>query len=151
MSYRDLSWSKTEKTVARKAYDLAYRREMENIKSEIISRAADIKEPAVIWALHDYLTDRRREIDRKYDYRYSVLIRVFADLICDGYLKPEELEGLREEKIEMIMKAKEILYRNTQLYKLSYGCVDRIEIHLHILNSRRSTAVSTLRNSLSCS
>jgi hypothetical protein len=109
MSYRDLSWSKTEKNIARKAYELAYEREMEDIKTEIIDRVDKLKEPKDVWALHNYLTKRRREIDRKYDYRYSVLIRVFAELIYDGYLKPEDLKGLREDKVEMIKKMVELI------------------------------------------
>lgn len=102
MSYRDFTWSKTEKNIARKAYDLALQREMDAIQSEVINRAAALKKPADVWALHDYLTLTRREIDRKFDYRYSVLIPVFAQLIYDGYLKLEELEGLSEDKLEMI-------------------------------------------------
>jgi len=107
MSYRDFTWSKTEKNIARKAYDLALHREMDTIQTEVINRAAALKKPADVWALHNYLTRTRREIDRKYDYRYSVLIRVFAQLIYDGYLKLEDLEGLSEEKLEMIKRMAE--------------------------------------------
>ena len=69
MPYRDLPWSKTEKSIARKAFDLAYRREMEFVQSEVLDRAASIKEPRDIWSLQDYLTKKRRDVDRKYDYR----------------------------------------------------------------------------------
>ena len=44
----------------------------------------------------------RKEMDEKYDYRYSVLPFVFARLICDGWIKPEDLAGLSEEKLELI-------------------------------------------------
>jgi len=35
-------------------------------------------------------------------------IRVFAQLIYDGYLKLEDLEGLSEEKLEMIKRMAEL-------------------------------------------
>ncbi len=104
MPFRDLKWSKTEKNIAREAYDRAYRREMEDIRQEVQTRVSILNEPANVWQLHDYLTGRRREVNRKYDYRYSVLPRVFAELIYDGYLKLEELDGLRDEKKEIIEK-----------------------------------------------
>ncbi len=52
--------------------------------------------------MHDSLTDKRREIDEKYDYRYSQLIMVFARLIHQGWLSLEELEGLHEGKLAKI-------------------------------------------------
>jgi hypothetical protein len=60
------------------------------------------KDPRVIWRIEDYLEERRREHDRLFDYRYSVLIGVFARLMRDELLKEEELAGLREEKLEAI-------------------------------------------------
>jgi len=59
-------------------------------------------EGADLWRLHDFLTDQRREIDEKYDYRYSRLIMVFARLVHQGWLSLEELEGLREDKLAKI-------------------------------------------------
>ena len=38
----------------------------------------------------------------KYDYRYSVLISVFARLLTEGWLKKGDLEGLDADKIEQI-------------------------------------------------
>jgi hypothetical protein len=35
--------------------------------------ANQIKKPADVWELEYYLTERRKEINRKYDYRYSQL------------------------------------------------------------------------------
>ena len=34
-----------------------------------------------MWALEDFLRTRRVDIDRKYDYRYSQLIFVFAQVL----------------------------------------------------------------------
>jgi hypothetical protein len=64
--------------------------------------AGRIEQPSDLWELERYLTERRKEIDRQYDYRYSVLISVFADLIQKGRLREQDLQGLSEEKIRHI-------------------------------------------------
>jgi hypothetical protein len=48
------------------------------------------------------LTQLRKEIDRKYQYKYSTLILVFADLIQDGQLGLADLRGLSEDKLRYI-------------------------------------------------
>jgi hypothetical protein len=52
--------------------------------------------------LEHYLTQRRKEIDRKYDYRYSQLTDVFARLLYENRLSEEDLRGLHEDKLESI-------------------------------------------------
>jgi len=52
--------------------------------------------------LEHYLTQRRKEIDRKYDYRYSQLTHVFGRLLYEERLRQEELCGLREDKLKPI-------------------------------------------------
>lgn len=64
--------------------------------------AGKIEQPSGLWELERYLTSRRKEIDRQYDYRYSVLPVVFADLIRKGRIREEELHGLSEDKLESI-------------------------------------------------
>ena len=49
-----------------------------------------------------YLTQRRKEIDRKYDYRYSRLTQVFGRLLYEKRVREEELRGLREDKLKAI-------------------------------------------------
>lgn len=99
---RGLQWSKREKAVARRAFDAAYKRECEAIMAELRKSASAAKKSEDIWEIHDYLTRQRRTTDEKYDYRYSMLIFVFAQLLKEGWLKEEELEGLCEDKIERI-------------------------------------------------
>ena len=77
---------------------------MDDIRQELTDRISSSKTPADIWALHNYLTRRRDIIDRRYDYRYSVLIRVFASLIHDGYLELQDLQGLSADKIEILKR-----------------------------------------------
>jgi Photoprotection regulator fluorescence recovery protein len=64
--------------------------------------ANQIKEPADVWELEHYLTERRKEIDGKYDYRYSQLTEVFGRLLYEGRVREEELSGLREDKLKPI-------------------------------------------------
>jgi hypothetical protein len=52
-----------------------------------------------LWDLEHYLTERRKEIDRKYDYRYSQLTLAFGKLLRESRLGEEELRGLREVKL----------------------------------------------------
>ena len=59
-----------------------------------------------VWRLHDYLSEKRKEVDQKYDYRYSVLMLVFHRLVFEGWLKEDELEGVGSEKVEMIRRVR---------------------------------------------
>ncbi|HEV2960618.1 MAG TPA: hypothetical protein VG649_02255 [Candidatus Angelobacter sp.] len=100
--FRDFTWSKTEKTIAKKAFDGAYNKECKVIVARVKDLMADLPEPRAIWVIHDYLSKQRKETDEKYDYRYSVLPLVFARLIREGWLTLDDLQGLDEEKIRSI-------------------------------------------------
>jgi hypothetical protein len=101
----ELEWSHAEKTVARRAFDKALGKELEALIREAKSRAARIEEPPDLWNLENWLTERRREIDRRYDYRYSALPLVFAHLLRDGRLTEDDLNGLEQEKLDLIRRA----------------------------------------------
>lgn len=64
--------------------------------------ANQIKGPTDVWELEHYLTERRKEINRKYDYRYSQLTHVFGRLLYEGRVSEEELRGLQEDKLKPI-------------------------------------------------
>lgn len=98
----DLHWSAGEKEVARRAFNAALERELASITEKVKQRANSIQRPDDLWKLERYLTRKRKEIDEKYDYRYSVLLNVFARLICDGFLSEGELAGLGEDKMNHI-------------------------------------------------
>jgi len=68
------------------------------IKPNYRRRVLRLKEPPDLWDLEHYLTHRRKEIDRQYDYRYSQLTHVFGKLLYESRLREEELRGLREDK-----------------------------------------------------
>lgn len=98
----NLEWSKAEKQVARRAYDLAYERECRAIRAKVVQMLGADDDIRQIWRIHDYLSKERRETDRKYDYRYSVLIHVLARLINEGWITEADLSGLREDKTQRI-------------------------------------------------
>lgn len=98
----DFHWSPAEKKIARRAFDLALSREMEAIRRHTEERLARLRDPHDIWQLHDYLSEQRREIGSKYDYRYSQLALVFVRLISEGWLAESDLAGLSSEKLDLI-------------------------------------------------
>ena len=104
----ELKWSHAEKTVARRAFDLALGKELAALLQEAKGRAARIEEPSELWDLESWLTERRREIDRRYDYRYSILPLVFAQLLRDGRLTENDLHGLGQEKLDLIRRVSAI-------------------------------------------
>jgi len=101
----DLKWSHAEKEIARRAFDRAFSNELEALILEAKNRAAKVEQPSHLWDLENWLTERRREIDRRYDYRYSILPLVFAHLLRDGRLTEDDLHGLRQEKLDLIRTA----------------------------------------------
>ncbi len=102
MQVSDNEWSKTEKSVAKTAFERAYEREIGALVTDVRERANQLSELNDLWHLHDFLSARRHEIDGKYDYRYSMLIFVFAGLVKEGWLQLNELEGLHQDKIAKI-------------------------------------------------
>src|SRR5271169_7157286 len=89
-------WSRSEKTIARRAFDAALGRELHEVIQETQKMANEIQRSSDLWDLEHYLTERRKEIDRKYDYRYSRLTDVFGRLLQESRLSEEELRGLGE-------------------------------------------------------
>ncbi len=97
-----ISVVKREKKIARTAFDKAYEQECADLIKKLRAKAKDVAEPDDIWRFHEFLTEKRDAIDEKYDYRYSVLLLVFARLINDGWLDINDLKGLSENKIDRI-------------------------------------------------
>ncbi|HET7212019.1 MAG TPA: hypothetical protein VFL79_00395 [Terriglobia bacterium] len=98
----EFEWSKSEKQIARKAFDAAYDRECQSIRARVQEMLKDERDISAIWRIHDYLSKQREQTDRKYDYRYSRLINVFAILLNEGWLPESNLSGLGKDKIARI-------------------------------------------------
>src|ERR1035437_3027413 len=95
-------WSRSEKAIARAAFDAALGRELHEVIQEAKKMASQIKQSSDLWDLEHYLTERRKEINRKYDYRYSQLAHVFGKLLYEKALREDELRGLPEDKLNSI-------------------------------------------------
>jgi hypothetical protein len=102
MRMYNISWSGAEKKIARSAFEDALGSALAKLMKEFKAKAAAVATPADLWALEDYLRQRRREIDETFDYRYSVLPLVFAALIRKGHLDEARLSGLSDEKLDII-------------------------------------------------
>jgi isocitrate/isopropylmalate dehydrogenase len=74
-------WSRSEKAIARAAFDAALGRELHEVIQATKQRANQIKQSSDLWDLEHYLTERRKEIDRKYDFRSSRLTDVLGRLL----------------------------------------------------------------------
>lgn len=103
------SWSKSERAIARKVLDAALKRELQQVMRDAKQMANQIKEPANVWELEGYLTRRRKDIDRKYEFRSSRLTQVFGMLLCERRISEEELRGLREDKMRAIRSSAKVL------------------------------------------
>ena len=105
----DVNWSHSEKKLARRLFDAAVQKELAEIITEFKAQAAALSEPDEVWELIARTDQRRRDFDRKYDYRYSQLLRVFAQLLRENRVTEAELQGLGEEKMSLILRTAEIL------------------------------------------
>ena len=103
------TWSKSEKAIARAAFDAALGRELHEVIQEAKRMANGIQTSSDLWDLEHYLTERRKQIDRKYDYRYSQLTLVFGRLLYENRLGEEDLRGLREDKMKSIRSLAQFL------------------------------------------
>ena len=95
-------WSRSEKTIARKAFDAALGRELHEVIQAAKKMASQVQKASDLWDLEHYLIERRKEIDRKYDSRGSRLKDVLGRLLYENRLREEDLRGLREEKMKSI-------------------------------------------------
>ena len=76
---------------------------------EAKQKADQMRKPVEVWELERYLTQRRKEIDRKYEFRSFWLTRVFGTLLFEGRVSEEELRSLREDKMKAIRSCAKVL------------------------------------------
>ena len=100
----DLNWTASEKKIARHAFQTALDRELAALIEESKKRMNQVSTPDELWAVEEWLSDRRKDIDKTYDFRYSILPVVFAKLLHRRTLSEVELAGLSSEKIELIQR-----------------------------------------------
>jgi len=76
---------------------------------ETKKKASQINEPNDLWDLEQYLTERHKDINRKYDTRGSRLKDVLGRLLYENRLGEDDLRGLREEKMKSIRSFAQLL------------------------------------------
>ena len=101
---REMKWTEAEKKLSRRAFEVALRAELAEVLPDFKARASAAQTPGDMWPIEQFLNQRRRELDAKYDYRYSQLISVFGRLIREGRLTEVHLEGLSQDKLEFIRR-----------------------------------------------
>ena len=106
---RNRTWSRSEKAIARKAFDGALQRELQEVIEETQRMAAAITQSADLWKLENHLTKRRKEIDQKYQFRESRRIEVLGRLLHQKRVGAEDLRGLAEDKLKTIRSFAEFL------------------------------------------
>ncbi|MEN6427511.1 MAG: hypothetical protein ABFE13_19325 [Phycisphaerales bacterium] len=104
----DLKWSNSDKQIARQAFNNAYQGECAELLAKVREMADRAREPSDLWRIHDFLDRKRRQIGEKYDYRYSVLVQVFARLVAENRLTPDDLDGLSEDILSEIRRLVEL-------------------------------------------
>lgn len=96
------TWKDSEKKIARRVFEAALQSELAEIMAKFKARAASAKEPENMWEIQTYLAHAQREIENKYDYRYSQLEIVFGRLLREKRIEEQDLNGLAEEKLTTI-------------------------------------------------
>ena len=81
----DLNWTASEKRIARRAFQTALDRELAALIEESKKRMNQVSTPEELWELEQWLSDRRKDIDETYDFRYSILPVVFAKASAQTY------------------------------------------------------------------
>lgn len=102
MQASEAKWTDLEKKIARTAFDKAYEREVEVLLKQVREEAGTIANVENLWQLHDFLSAKRHDMEGKYDYRYSALLFIFAELLKEGWLQISDLEGLDQDKLSKV-------------------------------------------------
>jgi hypothetical protein len=85
-----------------RVFDAALKRELNDVMQQAKLMATKINQPEQLWDLEQYLTERRKQIDRKYDRRSSQLTSVLGRLVFEGRVTEGELKGLEQERLKSI-------------------------------------------------
>ncbi len=98
----DLKWTEREKKIARRVFEAALQQELSEVMAEFKEKAVRVEKPDDMWAVEGWLAQQRRDIDTKYDFRYSQLVIVFGKPLRESRITEQQLEGLGEDKLSYI-------------------------------------------------
>jgi hypothetical protein len=103
--------------------------------------ANEIQKSSDLWDLQHHLTQRRKEIDRKYDFRGSRLTDVLGRLLYENRLGEEDLRGLREEEMKSIRSFDSVSQRRRSLICI----LSAMDCFRHLVNRLRLSAMPDSR------
>lgn len=95
-------WSDQEQAIARAAFEKARVRALHVLIEAVQRQAVRLDSMESVWNLHDFLSTQRYQIEGRFDFRLDGILFVFASLLKERLLAPEELEGLDSEKLAKI-------------------------------------------------
>ena len=98
----DLKWSGAERKIARDVFEAALQHELAELLVALKDKAASLDKPDDMWAIEGWLAECRREVDAKYDFRYSQLPIVFGRLLREGRITEQQISGLARDKLAFI-------------------------------------------------
>lgn len=98
------TWKDSEKKIARRVFEAALQSELADIMAKLKASAANAKWPDDMWEIQAYLVHAQRDIESKYDYRYSQLELVFGRLLREKRIEEQDLNGLADEKLANILR-----------------------------------------------
>ncbi|EQD43534.1 hypothetical protein B2A_09849 [mine drainage metagenome] len=99
---KENKWSDTEKRNARRIFNKTLQMEYNLIIEKTRDLAVKATSQQDLWEIHSYLTNSLKEINRKYDYRYSRIIQLFGELLAEGKISERELDVFSTDKAEQI-------------------------------------------------
>ncbi len=102
VSPHDLKWTASEKKSARRIFESALAAELGELMTVFKLKASRASTPDDLWAIESFLSAARREIDAKYDFRYSRLIFLFGALLREGRVHASDLNAFSEDKLAYI-------------------------------------------------
>lgn len=100
-------WTASEKKIARRVFDAALNQELADVLQVFKAMAANAADAEAMWATEEFLSTSRREIEAKYDFRYSQLHMVFGKLLREGRIAEADIAGLSDDNLNKILRCAE--------------------------------------------
>lgn len=95
-------WNHTELKISQQVLKKAYQLETEALMTQVRSQITNMTNINQLWQVHDLLSAKRYDLDGKYDNREQMLVFTFAQLLKEGWINLEELNGLDSAKLAKI-------------------------------------------------
>lgn len=95
-------WNHLEIQISHQVLQKAYGRETATLMAEVKNQTDNMTNIEQLWQVHDLLSAKRHDLDGKYDNRESMLVFTFAQLLKEGWISLEELNGLDSGKLAKI-------------------------------------------------